>query len=103
MENIQFALPLFDNEKISNAFKVFEDSVKDSTSITIAYSGGKDSTLLAILFFEWLKTHPELSLKINLMHNDTMSEIDPMEDWARSFIWSFKQNVEKLTTSLLQF
>lgn len=48
------------------------------------------------------KTHPELSLKINLMHNDTMSEIDPMEDWARSFIWSFKQNVEKLTTSTVE-
>ena len=102
VENVQFSLPLFDTEKINNVFKVFDDSVKPKSSITLAYSGGKDSTLLTILFFEWLRSRPDISLKINIMHNDTMSEIDPMEDWARSFILSFKQNVEKFTGSTVE-
>ena len=99
MQFLQSSLIPFDQEKINNVFKVFDDSVIPHSSITLAYSGGKDSTLLATLFFEWLKIRPGISLDIKIMHNDTMSEIDPMEDWARGFLFAFKQKVEESTDS----
>jgi DNA sulfur modification protein DndC len=77
--------------KESNVYDIFDKTIKESDNITIAYSGGKDSTVLAVLFLRWLKMRKIKGLQITLLHNDTMSEIEPMESWARDFMLTFKK------------
>lgn len=102
MEPLQISLPAYNNDKLTKVLEVFDESVQNGQEITLAYSGGKDSTLLTVLFYEWLKLHPDLGIKIRLLHNDTMSEIDPMEGWARSFMLAYKLKVEEITNSRVE-
>ena len=102
MQSSEFLLHPFDDDKILNVFKVFDETIEQNSELTLAFSGGKDSTLLAVLFFMWLKIHPNKSLKVKILHNDTLSEISPMEDWARHFINIFKEKIELLTNSIVE-
>ena len=102
MESAHFLFHAFNDQKIINVFKVFDDSIEENSELTLAFSGGKDSTLLAALFFSWLKDHPNASLKIKVLHNDTLSEISPMEDWARYFMVVFKERIEKFSNSTVE-
>jgi DNA sulfur modification protein DndC len=79
-----------------NVYDVFDKTIKKSNQVTIAYSGGKDSTTLAILFLRWLRLRGVKGLQITLLHNDTMSEIEPMEYWARDFMWTFQRLASEL-------
>jgi DNA sulfur modification protein DndC len=82
-------------EKEENVYKIF-DAIVNKNKLTLAYSGGKDSTILAILLLRWLRLRKVKGLKITLLHNDTLSEINPMELWAREFMYKFKQEAESL-------
>jgi len=63
----------------------------------VAYSGGKDSTLLLILLYRWLAERDSaLTFKITILHNDTLGEINSMEFWARSFIAEISERIRKL-------
>jgi DNA sulfur modification protein DndC len=77
--------------KESKIYEIFDQTIKKAGEVTIAYSGGKDSTTLAILFLRWLKIRKISGLRIILLHNDTLSEIEPMEYWARAFMQIFKR------------
>ena len=78
-------------------FKIFDEVLLGKKEVILAYSGGKDSTALAILLYEWLVgrgAHP--GFKVILLHNDTLSEIEPMESWARNFMMKYKEKLEEL-------
>ncbi len=97
IESVQIPLTLISDEKILKVFDVFDNSIKNRQKVTIAFSGGKDSTTLALLFYEWIKLKPDLSLEVSLLHNDTSSEIDMMEQWARIFMEEYKLKIEGIT------
>ncbi len=83
-------------DKEMKVYSMFDESIKPSSNIMIAYSGGKDSTALALLFYRWVKMRKISGLKVTLLHNDTLSEINPMEEWARKFMIKFKSQMKKL-------
>jgi|GEM_PF-519263 len=81
--------------KEEHVYEIFDECLK-SNHVTLAYSGGKDSTVLAILFLRWLKYRGIKELYITLLHNDTLGEINPMEIWAREFMYKFKSVAESI-------
>lgn len=97
MENAQAPSIFITDENTNKVFEVFENSIESGKKVTLAFSGGKDSTTLALLFYEWLKNKPNLSLEVTLLHNDTSSEIDLMEHWAREFMVKYKERIEDIT------
>lgn len=96
-QNVQALSTFTIDESTNKVFEVFEHSIESGTKVTLAFSGGKDSTTLALLFYEWLKNKPDLSLEVTLLHNDTSSEIDLMEHWAREFMVKYKEGIEYIT------
>jgi 3'-phosphoadenosine 5'-phosphosulfate sulfotransferase (PAPS reductase)/FAD synthetase len=73
------------NEKILETFSVL-DSLKHEKNFAIAFSGGKDSTILSILIYEWLRSRDMKGKRVIFVHNDTLSELDVLEGYARSFL-----------------
>ncbi|CAC12516.1 hypothetical protein [Thermoplasma acidophilum] len=96
-ENFQLPYLSLQNEKVDMVFDLFNKTIRNGEKVTFAFSGGKDSTTLAILFYEWLKIRHDIECTITLLHNDTSSEIDPMENWARNFMTSYKTEIEDIT------
>jgi DNA sulfur modification protein DndC len=76
-----------------NVYKVFDEALTKYSKIVLAYSGGKDSTVLAILFYKWLMLRNIKGLNVVLLHNDTLSEINPMEMWARHFMNEYSKRL----------
>jgi len=74
-------------------YKVFDEALTKYSKIVLAYSGGKDSTVLAILFYKWLMLRNIKGLNVVLLHNDTLSEINPMEMWARHFMNEYSKRL----------
>ncbi len=68
-------LRLSEDPKVHETFSVFDD-LKDRKNFVIAFSGGKDSTLLSILFYEWLTSRNQKGKHVFFVHNDTESEYD---------------------------
>jgi len=83
-------------DKCEKVYATFDKSIAINSNITLAYSGGKDSTVLAILLYRWVKERGITGLNITLLHNDTLSEIDLMEKWARKFMLDFKSRMAEL-------
>lgn len=73
-------------KSIEKVFTIFNKIIKPKSRVIIAYSGGKDSTALAIVFYDWLERNKPEDVKILFLHNDTLGEIQPMEFWARKFM-----------------
>lgn len=80
----------------TEAFKVFDEAYTRSRRFILAYSGGKDSTVVAILLYKWILERGLRDLEVVILHNDTMSEILPMEAWARKFMHEYTARMEKL-------
>ena len=78
-------LRLSEHPKLHETFNVF-DGLKDRKNFVIAFSGGKDSTLLSILFYEWLRDRGQKGKNVFFVHNDTESEFDVLEDYAEKFL-----------------
>jgi len=78
-------LRLSEDPKLHETFAVF-DSLKDRKNFVVAFSGGKDSSLLSILFYEWLTTRGHKGKNVFFIHNDTESEFDVLEDYAMKFL-----------------
>ncbi|MDS0257479.1 phosphoadenosine phosphosulfate reductase family protein [Thermoplasmatales archaeon AK] len=98
-ETVEAPLAAVFDERIAKVFEVFDKSIEDGEKVTLAFSGGKDSTTLALLFYEWIKLKQDISLEITLLHNDTSSEIDLMEQWARNFMDDYKRRIEESTAN----
>ena len=56
------------------------DLFRNEKRFMLAYSGGKDSTLVSILFFRWLSMRGLTGKEVNVIHNDTQSELDILEN-----------------------
>ncbi|MEM0468667.1 MAG: phosphoadenosine phosphosulfate reductase family protein, partial [Pyrobaculum sp.] len=65
-------------------FHIFDELAKRFDRFVLAYSGGKDSTAVAILLYQWIKERRP-SVDVTMMYGDTLSEINTMEAWARQF------------------
>lgn len=83
-------------EKDERTYAIFDKSINVGSNVTLAYSGGKDSTVLAVLLYRWVKERRIAGLNITLLHNDTLSEIDMMEKWARKFMKDFRTKMADL-------
>ena len=97
VENVQIPSIFIGNERIDKVFEVFDSTILSDQNVTLAFSGGKDSTTLALLFYEWLRNRRYPTFSVTLLHNDTSSEIDLMEQWARDFMVAYKAKIEDFT------
>jgi DNA sulfur modification protein DndC len=70
--------------RIVDSLGVLDKALGNREKVVIAYSGGKDSTALALLVLDWIVSRKR-SLNVTLLHGDTLSEIFEMEHWARGF------------------
>jgi DNA sulfur modification protein DndC len=82
-----------------DAFRVFDEAALKFRTFVLAFSGGKDSTAVAVLLYRWLAERArrgERLPNVVLLHNDTLSEIPEMEEWVEYFVGQFKERVGKL-------
>jgi DNA sulfur modification protein DndC len=70
--------------RVADSLGVLDKALGNREKIVIAYSGGKDSTTLALLVLDWIVSRRR-PLNVTLLHGDTLSEIFEMEHWAREF------------------
>lgn len=87
---------VINGEKVKGVLRLFDEVIPSNSSVTIAYSGGKDSTAVALLFYLWLEERGRSDVNVSLIHNDTLSEIPEMELWAREFSRSYVSALSKL-------
>ncbi|MEM4438736.1 MAG: phosphoadenosine phosphosulfate reductase family protein [Pyrobaculum sp.] len=78
-------------------YRVFTEAVKKFKNFVVAYSGGKDSTAVAIFLYQWVaREKPNIS--VTLLYNDTLSEVNSLESWVRQFMNDYikkaRQHVE---------
>lgn len=72
------------SSRVADSLGVLDKALCNREKVVIAYSGGKDSTALALLVLDWTVSRKR-SLNVVLLHGDTLSEIFEMEHWARGF------------------
>jgi len=97
--HLSMTMSLLD-KKIHETFQVL-DLLKYEKNIAIAFSGGKDSTLLSILLYEWLRNRGVRDKNIIFIHNDTLSELDLLEEYARSFLGRMCKLISELGNECL--
>ena len=71
--------------RVQEAFKAFDEAFLKYKTFVLAYSGGKDSTVVSILLYEWMKERGARP-HVVVLHNDTYSEVEGAESWARYFV-----------------
>jgi len=89
------------DKKIHETFQVL-DLLKYEKNIAVAFSGGKDSTLLSILLYEWLRSRGIKGKNIIFIHNDTLSELDLLEEHVRSFLERMCKLIKETGNECLQ-
>lgn len=82
-------------EKVNQVFKILSRAIKPNSHIVVAYSGGKDSTALSILFYQWLLERRIENLEITFIHNDTCSEVLDLEYWVKEFLNKISNQIRK--------
>jgi len=82
-------------DKVERTCRIFDETLSDKQRVVLAYSGGKDSTVVALLFYEWVKRREE-DLNVIIIHNDTLGEIPLMEFWARSFMKFYVKKLDEI-------
>ncbi|MGC9052127.1 phosphoadenosine phosphosulfate reductase family protein, partial [Pyrobaculum sp.] len=75
-------------------YKVFEEAAKKYRHFVVAYSGGKDSTAVAILLYQWVE-QAKPSIKVTLLYNDTLSEVNALEAWVRYFTQAYTEKIRR--------
>jgi len=99
LEQVKTASSSF-QKRIENVHVLFTKIIKPKSRVIIAYSGGKDSTALLILFYNWLRRYTPENIEVVLLHNDTLGEIPPMELWARKFMKQVEHLFDELGYSV---
>jgi len=95
-------LRLSEDPKVHETFNVF-DSLKDRKNFVIAFSGGKDSTALSILFYEWLLSRNQKGKHVFFVHNDTESEFDVLEDYAIKFLHEICAKINETGNTCIEY
>jgi DNA sulfur modification protein DndC len=71
--------------RVQESLEILDRALGDrGEGVVVAYSGGKDSTALALLLLDWIDLSGR-PLTVTLLHGDTLSEIPEVEYWARAF------------------
>ena len=79
----------------STAFSALDDVARRGfRHLVVAYSGGKDSTAVAILVYRWIRERAP-SVSVTLLHGDTLSEVEPVEVWARRFMEEYRAKLSQ--------
>lgn len=86
---------LINLSRLEEAFRALDEAYLRYRTFILAFSGGKDSTATAVVFYRWLKERMNRP-HVVLLHNDTLSEIPEMESWARYFIDMFLKKLSEL-------
>jgi DNA sulfur modification protein DndC len=81
---------------LEEPFRAFDEAYLKYRTFVLAFSGGKDSTAVAALFYKWLRERGVRDVEVVLLHNDTLSEIPDMEMWARYFMDQFEEKMRSL-------
>ncbi|AET32836.1 phosphoadenosine phosphosulfate reductase family protein [Pyrobaculum ferrireducens] len=81
---------------LEEPFRAFDEAYLKYRTFVLAFSGGKDSTAVAVLFYKWLKERGVRDVEVVLLHNDTLSEIPDMETWARYFMDQFEEKMKSI-------
>jgi len=89
-----------DDMLIQEAFKVLDEHISNDQKIAVAFSGGKDSTCLALLLLDWISERGRSDIDVILVHSDTLSEIPDMENWVSEFIETYKSHAKKLGVNI---
>lgn len=84
------------SSRVLEVFKVFDELASRSNRFAVAFSGGKDSTVLAILLLEWIVNRGRSDVEVIIIHSDTLSEIPEMEAWARTFAKRYSEMLRKV-------
>jgi DNA sulfur modification protein DndC len=72
------------DSRVRESLEILGRALGGRKGVVVAYSGGKDSTALALLLLDWIDLSGR-PLTVTLLHGDTLSEIFEMEHWARVF------------------
>ncbi len=86
---------------INDSFKALDEAYGRYRTFILAYSGGKDSTAVAILLYKWVKDRRPKDLEVVILHNDTLSEVPGMENWARKFIKEYADKMSRLGVEVI--
>ena len=84
--------------RAKSAFEAFDWAYSIGINhFILAYSGGKDSTTVAILLYEWLLSRKPTDVAVTVIHNDTLSELVDVEmHWVREFIGNYVNKLREL-------
>lgn len=73
-------------EVTQKSIEVFQSAAQDHSHWVLAFSGGKDSTLVAILVFELLLRKSIENVQVDIVYSDTLMELPPFGDNAYSLL-----------------
>ncbi|MEM0348078.1 MAG: phosphoadenosine phosphosulfate reductase family protein [Zestosphaera sp.] len=79
-----------------NVFSLLDEVLSSSRRVVIAYSGGKDSTAVALLLREWIELRGRSDVSVLLLNSDTLSEIPEMRLWTKSFMEGYVSRLKAL-------
>ncbi|MEM4532379.1 MAG: phosphoadenosine phosphosulfate reductase family protein [Desulfurococcaceae archaeon] len=80
---------------MESVYRVFDTVLSSENRVFVAYSGGKDSTCLSILLYDWLVEHGYSDKEVVLVNSDTLSEIPVMREWTVSFMEKYVDKLRK--------
>ncbi|MEM1903535.1 MAG: phosphoadenosine phosphosulfate reductase family protein [Pyrobaculum sp.] len=82
-------------------FHVFDELAKKFDRFVLAYSGGKGSTAVAILLYQWARIRKP-NVEVVVLYVDTLSEINVMEAWARWFLAEYVNRLGRYVRARVQ-
>ena len=95
---VQELTRLGDKQLIANAtetVRVLEKAAEEGRKHwVLAFSGGKDSSLVASLIVEMLKRNPGLDVKVDVVYSDTLMELPPFAQNALCLL----QHIDEVST-----
>lgn len=71
---------------ISNVLKIFDENLANQRRIIVAYSGGKDSTAMSLMLYDWVTARGLRNIEVLFVNADTLSEIPAMREWTVQFM-----------------
>jgi DNA sulfur modification protein DndC len=89
-------------EGVDGVHKTFEEAARRYSHFVVAYSGGKDSTAVAILLYKWIE-QARPNIRVTLLFNDTLSEIGALEAWVRQFTQAYVERAGRYVEASARF
>ena len=92
ISKLREGIPIGFVSKFEDSIEIFEKLYSKDKNWTIAYSGGKDSTALAVLALYMKSIHPDIKMRIT--YSDTRMEIPEMSGVAYNFLEYIENNFD---------